>query len=98
MRTSFRSLFASFPQPFANLPFAFCQLALCALALCTTGCEEYTPVPKPRAYPRVIYPEKVYKPFDATYCNFTFDMPAYATIEKDTSFFDEKPKRGRRAG
>lgn len=56
------------------------------------GCEDHTPVPKPRAYPRVIYPEKVYKPFDASYCHFTFDMPVYAQIEKDTAFFDEKPK------
>lgn len=56
------------------------------------SCEDYTPVPKPRAYPRVVYPEKTYKPFDASYCHFTFEMPAYATIEKDTSFFDEKPK------
>ena len=67
------------------LPVAGCLLFL-------VSCEEFTPVPKPRAYPRVIYPEKAYKPFDASYCNFTFDMPAYATIEKDTSFFDEKPK------
>ena len=56
------------------------------------ACEEYTPLPKPRAYPRVVYPQKEYKPFDASYCNFTFDMPAYATIEKDTSFFDKKPE------
>jgi gliding motility-associated lipoprotein GldD len=70
------------------------RLAICLLsfAIFQTACEDYTPVPKPRAYPRVIYPEKVYKPFDASYCNFTFEMPAYATIEKDTTFFDEKPK------
>lgn len=68
-----------------------CQLLL-LLPLLLASCEEYTPVPKPRAYPRVIYPEKAYKPLDASYCHFTFDMPAYATIEKDTSFFDEKPK------
>lgn len=56
------------------------------------GCEGYTPVPKPRAYPRVNYPEKGYKPFDETYCHFTFDQPVYSTIEHDTTFFDEKAK------
>ena len=56
------------------------------------SCEEFTPVPKPRAYPRVVYPEKAYKPFEEGYCNFTFDMPVYAKIEQDTAYFDEKPK------
>lgn len=47
--------------------------------------------PKPRAYPRVIYPEKAYQTFDKNYCEFTFQYPEYAEIEQDTSFFDEKP-------
>lgn len=47
--------------------------------------------PKPRAYPRVIYPEKAYQQFDADFCNFTFEYPVYAEIERDTVFFDEKP-------
>ena len=72
-------------QPFGGLLLLF-------LALFQTACEERVAVPKPRTYPRVAYPEKVYKPFDAAYCNFTFDMPAYATIEQDTAFFDEKPR------
>lgn len=67
------------------IPLAFVLVTL------APSCEEHTPFPKPRAYPRVVYPEKVYKPFEAAYCNFTFEMPAYATIEKDTSFFGEKP-------
>jgi gliding motility-associated lipoprotein GldD len=47
--------------------------------------------PKPRAYPRVIYPEKAYQPFDKDYCNFTFEYPAYAVVQKDTAFFEEAP-------
>ena len=62
------------------------------LAIGITACEDYTPVPKPRAYPRVDYPKKAYKPFDATYCGFTFEQPVYATIAHDTTFFDEKAK------
>ncbi len=56
------------------------------------SCEGYTPVPKPRAYPRVVYPEKAYKSFEEGYCSFTFDQPVYAKIEQDTAYFDEKPK------
>lgn len=68
-------------------------LFLMGLAILTAGtsCGEDVPVPKPRAYPRVDYPQKQYKPFDAGFCHFTFDMPAYATVERDTSFFGEKP-------
>ncbi len=65
---------------------------LATLLLALAACTEYVPVPKPRAYPRVIYPEKVYQPFRETYCNFTFEAPRYATIERDTTFFDEKPR------
>lgn len=61
------------------------------ILLVHAGCTEYVPVPKPRAYPRVIYPEKIYQPFGETYCNFSFDMPKYAVVERDTTFFDKKP-------
>lgn len=56
------------------------------------ACEEDAPVPKPRAYPRVVYPARAYKPFDENYCNFTFEQPVYSTIEHDTVFFDEKAR------
>jgi gliding motility-associated lipoprotein GldD len=56
------------------------------------SCEDRVATPKPRAYPRVLYPEEGYKTFDASYCNFTFDMPVYANIERDTSFFGKKPE------
>jgi gliding motility-associated lipoprotein GldD len=80
------------PQRFlsSHLPLAFASLFLTAFLW--AACEGYTPVPKPRAYPRVVYPDKIYRPFDAGYCPFLFEMPAYATIEKDTSYFDERPK------
>ena len=62
---------------------------LCCIFL--TACEDHIAIPKPRAYPRVEYPASGYKPFDAAYCNFTFEMPVYAVTEQDTSFFDKKP-------
>ena len=55
------------------------------------ACDDTLTVPKPRAYPRVIYPEKAYKPFDASYCDFTFEQPVYAQVEQDTTFFGKKP-------
>lgn len=56
------------------------------------ACQEApSPTPKPRAYPRVIYPEKSYEAFNKDYCNFSFSYPAYAQIQQDTTYFDEKP-------
>lgn len=56
-----------------------------------TACEEPVYNPKPRGFPKVIYPEKAYQPFTEGYCDFTFDYPKYAVVEQDLSFFDEKP-------
>jgi gliding motility-associated lipoprotein GldD len=57
-----------------------------------SGCEDYVPVPKPRAYPRVVYPEKAYRTFNESNCQFTFEMPQYAQIEQDSTFFDGRPE------
>jgi len=57
-----------------------------------SGCEERVYTPKPRAYPRVYYPEKFYQQFDKNYCHFTFDYPKYAKVQQDTLFFNERPK------
>lgn len=82
-----RHLFADRPR-FFN--FSMVQLLLAAVLF--AGCGERVPVPKPRAYPRVVYPAKAYAPFDKTYCQFTFDCPTYAKVEQDTLFFGEKPR------
>jgi len=47
--------------------------------------------PKPRGFPRVDFPAKKYTDFNEGYCHFTFQKPDYVLIEKDTSFFGEKP-------
>ncbi len=57
-----------------------------------SACKEDTVyTPKPRMFPKVDYPEKSYITFDQDYCAMKFQMPAYAVVEKDTAFFDEKP-------
>ncbi|MEO7176769.1 MAG: hypothetical protein ABIV51_12675 [Saprospiraceae bacterium] len=55
------------------------------------SCGQEPPLPKPRSYPKVVYPPKVYRPFTETYCPFTFQYPNYAEVQKDTSYFGKKP-------
>ena len=52
-------------------------------------CEETTYTPKPRTYPRVIYPEKVYQLYSDA-CPFQFQYPKYGIIQRDSLFFDKK--------
>lgn len=66
-------------------------MALIAIVLCATACQETVFTPKPRGYPKVEYPQRNYKAFDADYCNFTFQYPDYARIVQDTSYFEQQP-------
>ena len=68
----------------------FCMITVLGILLVSCG-QEGIGTPKPRAYPRVEYPDKAYRQFDEGYCNFTFEYPNYALIQQDTSFFDERP-------
>ncbi len=68
-----------------SFPLVFCSLFV------IISCSDPVFTPKPRGFPKVIYPEKNYQPFDAEYCHFTFEYPEYALIERDTSFFNERP-------
>jgi len=79
-----QSLIRGFIKPTNSLLFL-------AFVVLLSACDEPLYTPKPRAYPKVIYPEKSYRQFDENYCNFTFQYPEYTTVEQDTLFFDEKP-------
>lgn len=73
-------------------PFGKTFLAALILSILLPACGEEAPLtPKPRGYPKVVYPEKAYQAFDADYCNFTFQYPVYAQIQQDTTFFEERP-------
>jgi gliding motility-associated lipoprotein GldD len=61
------------------------------LVFALISCGEEVSTPRPRAYPRIEFPTRSYKPFDKEYCHFTFEMPSYTVVEQDTSFFGEKP-------
>ncbi len=66
--------------------------AVLVLSLIVASCGGETYTPRPRAYPRVEYPEKAYQRFDENYCHFTFEYPVYAVVQQDTTFFNEKAK------
>jgi len=48
-------------------------------------------VPKPRAYPKIIYPKRQYITFEDLDCPFSFRYPDYFKIEKQVSFLGETP-------
>jgi len=66
-------------------------LLFITIILLAIACDEPVYTPKPRGYPKVIYPEKNYRAFTEGYCDFTFEYPSYANVEQDKSFFNEKP-------
>lgn len=59
------------------------------ISLLLAGCHgDYTP--KPKAFPRVIFPQKQYDLYVSKDCPFQFEKPVYATVTADTTFFGEK--------
>ena len=54
------------------------------------GCQHSSGSPKPRAYPRVEYPERKYIQYDNPECPFVFEYPDYAEINKksESCWFD----------
>ncbi len=67
------------------------QVLFLVLTILFISCEEVIFSPKPRGYPRVIYPEKAYRDFTEEYCDFKFEYPAYSIIQQDETYFDESP-------
>ncbi len=49
-------------------------------------------VPKPRGYFKIDFPEKKYQTFNEPGFPYTFEYPAYAQVEKDSSFFGDTPE------
>lgn len=64
---------------------------LLVFGIFSCGNEHHIGTPKPRGFPKVVYPQKAYRAFTADYCSFSFDYPVYARVEQDTAFFEEKP-------
>ena len=63
---------------------ALSYLLLFILLYSLSSCHgEYSP--KPKAYPRVIFPERKFETYDAPSCPFKFQKPVYATVQQDSS-------------
>jgi len=46
---------------------------------------------KPHQYPRIDFPEKTYQTFSEADCDFSFELPEYASIEQKVAYFDDAP-------
>lgn len=61
------------------------------LLLFFMACQtEYTP--KPKGYPRIILPKKSYQTYQSDYCDFSFEYPKYAEVQRDSVYFDTIPE------
>ncbi len=67
---------------------------ICVLAVLTmaAGCgEPPLRVPKPRAYPKIVFPERHFVDFSLPDCPCSFRYPDYLEVIRRQNFFDEKP-------
>lgn len=65
----------------------FCFL-LIALAV---SCSEQPASPKPRMYPRVVFPDRNPVRVSPESCEFSFTFPDFGVVKKDSFFFGEEP-------
>lgn len=73
-----------------NTLFPFFLLLVITLFL--GSCEEVIYTPKPRAFPKIEFPQGGdYQQFSQEFCNFTFTYPEYAKVVKDKTFFENTP-------
>jgi gliding motility-associated lipoprotein GldD len=56
-----------------------------------TGCNS-TYSPKPRGYFKIEFPKRAYQLFNNPEFPYSFEYPVYASIIRDTSFFEDKPE------
>lgn len=69
----------------------FCtSLFACFLLFLSSCSNDSNFTPKPRAYPKVNYPQKGYQQFDKAACNFTFEFPIYAEIQQNKAFLENE--------
>ena len=71
-----------------NMKYSYCALLIIFLSG-IVGCEDVSYTPKPRTYPRIIFPEKAYEIYN-TACPFRFQYPKYGRVERDTVFLGKK--------
>lgn len=66
-----------------------CPVFILLLLVCS--CRNNALIPKPHAYPRILFPKGENRVVDENYCPLKFEFPTYGTIKQEKSFFDDKP-------
>lgn len=64
-----------------------CVLVLHAISACSGDAPR---IPRPRAYPKITYPERHYIEFSEAQCPLTFRHPDYMQVVRKTKFFGEQ--------
>jgi gliding motility-associated lipoprotein GldD len=67
-------------------------LLLVSSSLFLVSCNTNYTVDKKRGYFKIDFPKKEYRVFDTLDYPYSFEYPVYATIAKDSTFFDSKPE------
>lgn len=67
----------------------FYALLLVFYSLFLSSCHgDYSP--KPKAYPRVIFPEQKYDLYNPVNCPFKFEKPVYALVQRDSTYMNRE--------
>lgn len=61
-----------------------------AYTVCLLSCNSEYTAGKKKGYFSISFPEKKYQLFDRPGYPYTFEYPVYATVSKDSTFFDDK--------
>ena len=54
------------------------------------SCKNEFSIPKPHAYPRILFPQGEHRLVSETYCPLAFEFPSYGLIQKELNFFNKK--------
>jgi gliding motility-associated lipoprotein GldD len=65
---------------------------LMLMTCCFIACNTNYTVNKKRGYFKIEFPEKKYRVFDEPGYPYRFEYPVYATVIKDSTFFESKPE------
>lgn len=68
------------------------MLAFFVVVALLPACNSNYTVNKKRGYFKIDFPEKQYQLFDQPGYPYQFEYPVYASVIKDTSFFESKPE------
>jgi gliding motility-associated lipoprotein GldD len=69
-----------------NFRFVYWVIGIFGFAACN---EPPMPEPRPRAFPKIVFPEEAYQVFSRETCPFEFEYPQHAEIVQDSRFFDD---------